>query len=66
MHYNHKPNGFRLICYLSSVGSERGRARCDACIRIRDWAADGLDDDEYLDAPGAWHDGEALGDFMDA
>jgi len=31
-----------------------------------DWAADGLDDDEYLDAPGAWHDGEALGDFLGA
>ena len=28
-----------------------------------DWATDGLDDDEYLDAPGAWHDGEALGSW---
>ena len=31
-----------------------------------DWATDGLDDDGYLDAPGAWHDGEALGDFLGA
>ena len=43
------------------------RPRFDACVGGGgDWAADGLDDDEYLDAPGAWHDGEALGDFMGA
>ena len=69
------PRNYTHLCPVSSGQEVTGTAyalqaytaQLDAYVGGEgDWATDGLDDDGYLDAPGAWHDGEALGDFLGA